>query len=46
MVRYDGVQECGVPLDIKTHEVLGNCIAIALSALVTVLITVRTRPIC
>lgn len=31
-----------VLLDIKTQEVLGSCIAIALSALIIVLITVRT----
>ena len=46
MVNDDNVQECGVPLDTKTQEVLGNSIAVALSTLIIVLIVVRTCLIC
>ena len=46
MVSGDSVQECGVPLDTKTQEVLGNSIAVALSTLIIVLIAVRPCLIC
>ena len=46
MVNDDNVQECGVPLDTKTQEVLGNSIAVALSTLIIVLIAVRPCLIC
>lgn len=46
MVSGDSVQECGVRLDMKTQQVLGNSIAVTLSTLIIVLIAVRTCLIC